>query len=408
MEARDRVLGPIAEVAARDELGSPAEITVDFGALVRRLVVSEQFIMQSIGLRELPLLVEKFGYDGVKALLESGRVQLLCQSMFTANIGQYVERTNGPILPSGSYSFSALRASPTKEMISEQLHQIDSASGVNGKQAKKLRQMAGARLTEFPEGAGTIAEEQYKSDLAQNAPILKVAVALAAERATGAEITPGQFDLRVERLSESDWRTETDLGRLNGLSAEQIDSIVGDGLSAACAISLKLETMKTFEALTGFQGSDMQLLERKLEYLATQLDPDAHDARFDRVCEIAGLPDVSPDPNVHDADLPRLLEVTMTPEAHEFRRWLRGIDSFTDRELAEAFHPLRDALGATVRSRVGKVVRLATTTGVGALLPPAGIGLAVLDTFLTERILTGPGPTAFVSRLYPSIFEKAS
>lgn len=126
METRDRVLGPIAEVTARDESGSPADVAVDFGALLRRLVVSEQLVMQSIGLKELPLLVEKFGYDGVKALLESGRVRLLCQSMFTANIGQYADRTNGPVLPPGSYSFSALRTSPTKEMLSEQLHQIDS------------------------------------------------------------------------------------------------------------------------------------------------------------------------------------------------------------------------------------------------------------------------------------------
>ncbi len=293
-------------------------------------------------------------------------------------------------------------------MLSEQLHQIDSASGVDWKQAKKLRQLAGARLTEFPEGAGQIAEEQYKSDLEQNTPMLKMAVAFAAQRATGAGITPGQFDLRVERLSEWDWRTETGLGRLTGPSDEQIHSIVGNGLSAVCAISAQLEIMKTFDALTGFQSGDMPLLERKLKYLATQLDPDAHDARFDRVCEIAGLPDVSSDPHTHDVDLPLLLEVTMTPEAREFRGWLRGIDSFTDKELAEAFHPLKDALGAAVRSRAGKVVRLAATTGVGVLVPPAGIGLGVLDTFLTEKVLPVPGPTAFLSRLYPSIFERDS
>jgi len=98
----------------------------------------------------------------------------------------------------------------------------------------------------------------------------------------------------------------------------------------------------------------------------------------------------------------------MTPEAREFRHWLRGIDSFTDEELADAFHPLKDALGAAVRSRAGKAVRLATTTGVGVLVPPAGIGLGVLDAFLTEKVLPGPGPTAFLSRLYPSIFQRDS
>jgi hypothetical protein len=93
-------------------------VAVDFGALLRRLVVSEQVIIKSVGLRELPVLVAKFGYDGVKALLESGRVWLLCESMMTGDIGKYSDRTNGPVLPAGSYWFSALRFSPTKEMLS--------------------------------------------------------------------------------------------------------------------------------------------------------------------------------------------------------------------------------------------------------------------------------------------------
>jgi hypothetical protein len=408
VEPRDRVLGPIAEVTAKDKAGSPTEVAVDFGALLRKLVVSEQLVIQSIGLRELPFIVAKFGYDGAKALLESGRVRLLCEVMFTANIGQYTDRLNGPVLPLGSYSFSALRAAPTKEMLSADLHQIDIVAGINQKQARKLRHLAGGCLTQFPDDGGQLAEQQYKSDLTENVPMLKVAVALAAYRATGVEITTGQFDLRVERLTEWDWRTTTDLGSLTGLSGQRLHTVVGSGLSAVCAISLQLEIMRTLNALSGFQNGDLPLLEKKFEQLARQLDPDAHEDRFDRVCEIAGLPDVSPDPNVHDVDLPRLLEVTMTPEAGEFRRWLRGIDSFTNKELADAFHPLKDALGAAVRSRAGKVVRLATTTGVGVLVPPAGIGLGVLDTFLTEKILPGPGPTAFLSRLYPSIFEGAN
>jgi hypothetical protein len=75
METRDRVLAPIATVSARDANGSPTDVAVGFGALVRRLVVSEQLIIRSIGLQELPLLIAKFGYDGVKELLESGRVR---------------------------------------------------------------------------------------------------------------------------------------------------------------------------------------------------------------------------------------------------------------------------------------------------------------------------------------------
>jgi hypothetical protein len=404
VEPRDRVLAPIAEIAARDAAGSPIDLRVDFGALVRRLVVSEQLIIRSTGLMELPLLVTKFGYDGVKELLSSGRVRLLCQAMFTANIGQYADRLNGPVLPPGSYSFSALRASPTPEMLSSDLHRIDGVAGLTDTQGRKLRQLAGSQLIRFPHDAGQAAEAEFKRELANNVPLLKTAVALSAQRATGTPIAPDRFQLRVERLSEADWSTEGDLAQVARLTAEEANTIIGAGLSAACGVSVQLETMKAFDALTGLQDNELPLFEAKFDFLARQLDPDAHTVRFTRVCEIAGLPDVSSDPSTHDVDLPRLLEATSTSEAREFREWLRGIDSFTDEQLSAAFHPIKDAIGQAVRGRTGKAVRLATTAGVGILAPPAGIGLGVLDAFLTEKVLSAPGPTAFLSRLYPSVF----
>jgi hypothetical protein len=163
--------------------------------------------------------------------------------------------------------------------------------------------------------------------------------------------------------------------------------------------------MKTFNALTGFPESDLPLFDEKYAFLMRQLDPEAHLGRFDRVREIAGLPDVDPDPNVDDVDLAQLLEITAGPEVEEFRRWLRGIDSSSDEDLENMLHPVRDALRKAVRSPAGKAVRLTTTTGVGVVLPPVGMLLSVLDTFLVEKVIPAPGPTAFLSELFPSIFR---
>jgi hypothetical protein len=63
MEPRDRILGPIASVNDADA------ISVNFSELVAKLILSEEWIFESIRLREFPLLIAKFGYDGVKALL---------------------------------------------------------------------------------------------------------------------------------------------------------------------------------------------------------------------------------------------------------------------------------------------------------------------------------------------------
>jgi hypothetical protein len=73
--------------------------------------------------------------------------------------------------------------------------------------------------------------------------------------------------------------------------------------------------------------------------------------------------------------------------------------------MEDLVHPVRDALAQAIRTPAAKAVRLATTAGVGVLFPPAGVGLSVLDTFLVDKVMPRPGPTAFLSRLSRSIFN---
>jgi len=63
MDPRERQLGPIASLD--EEIDT---VKVDFGDLIRKLVLSDDVILQSIRLKELPLLVQKFGYEGMKEL----------------------------------------------------------------------------------------------------------------------------------------------------------------------------------------------------------------------------------------------------------------------------------------------------------------------------------------------------
>lgn len=212
----------------------------------------------------------------------------------------------------------------------------------------------------------------------------------------------------MERLSEYDWRTETNLSARAGLTPQQTHNAVEQGILGIGGLNIQLELMQRYAALTGFRLEDLPLVEEKFESVVRQIDPQAKEARFDRVLELTQLPQVDPDVTVQDVDLARLIEITSGAEAAEFRRWVRGVDAFTDGELKEAFHPVRDAIGNAVRSKAGKAMRIATTSGAGVLVPPVGIGLGVLDMFVTEKILPGPGPTAFLSRLYPSVFQTTS
>jgi hypothetical protein len=256
-----------------------------------------------------------------------------------------------------------------------------------------------------PEEAVRLAQEQITRDFEASPPILKVSIAHALKRQFNVDLDPAQLELRLERLSERDWHTETDLGRLTKLSTKQVHDAVGQGLLATSALNVRIALMREFTALTGFQANDLPLFEEKLEFLVHELDPRLQSQRFDRVREIVGMPDVSDDLTVHDVDMAKLLEIITGPEVRDFRQWLRASDSLTDKELADLVHPVRDVLGKAIRTSAAKAVRLAASTGVGVVLPPAGAGLSVIDTFLVDKLMPAPGPTAFLSRISRSVFQ---
>jgi hypothetical protein len=164
--------------------------------------------------------------------------------------------------------------------------------------------------------------------------------------------------------------------------------------------------MQRYRAVAGFRVDELPLYEDKLRFLMQQVDPEDHMKRFERVVELAGLPDVDPDPRVQDVDLARLLEILGSDEAREFRAWLRGIDDLDDAHVKREVNKLRNLVREAVHSRAGKTVRFATTVGVG-LIPGAqlaALGVGALDGFVLDKVVPEPGPTAFLSRLYPTVF----
>jgi hypothetical protein len=160
VDPRDRVFGPIAtrNFDVPDEVVS---VSVDFGDLVRKLVLADQFVLQSVLLAEFPLLIQKFGYDGVKELLESGRLRIFCDATTVAQTGQ----SGRDALPLGSYRFDLVKLADRTGYIHRNLQAINDAPGLRGKQAQKLRSLVAERLVAVPEDAGLPTGKQLASDL---------------------------------------------------------------------------------------------------------------------------------------------------------------------------------------------------------------------------------------------------
>jgi hypothetical protein len=409
MDIRDRVFGPIVRHVG------PDTISVDFGDLVRKLILSEQFVLESYGLDEFLLLIEKFDYDGVLALLDSGLIRVQCELAGMASLDDGSRA--GSRLPLGSYQFGIFRVPPERS-IERGLATLRETPYLSEKKARILcRKLAGCIIEPRPAG-GEMLLSQLHADIEMESPILKAAVAQIARGYVARPVKPGDFSFAAclsDRAIPGNGvlsnfqavQTETDLSERLGLDDQEALEVVERGLHSVGNLNQRFELMERLEAVTGFQPRELELFEQKLTFLARQLDPRADEERFARVADVADLPDVDPDPSVRDVDLSRLVEIVQKDEARAFREWLRSIDTMSNQEIRAEIHRVRELVRTAVRSPAGKAIRFGLTTGAG-LIPHAGVAAGpastALDSFVVDSLISKPGPTAFVSNLYPSIF----
>lgn len=383
-------------------------VSLDVGALVRRLLLFEHLTLESTRLKEVPLLVRAFGLDGVRELLGSGVTSIYCDAVTVGQIGQaevLESRAAKGLLPLGSYSFSALVPHDRRDYIHRCFAEVEGSLGLGNRQTIKLKALIADRLTKaLVTGVPTV--EGLEADLEANHPVVRHAVALALSRHVGRIVSPDDFELRIDRVDDTDFRTETDVAARFGLEVEETHKIVGRGLLGVGGLNRRIEVMRAFDALSGLDDDELPIFESKLSFLAEQLDPAAHEARFDRVLRVAELP--LPEQRATDVDLHRVLEIRDSDDCREMRQWLRSTDALTDEELHDSFHRIREQLSRTFHSGKGRAARLALGTGLGAI-PGAGLvvgaAFSVLDAFLSEMVVPEPGPYSFLSHDYPSIFK---
>lgn len=402
LEPRDRLLAP---VAARDAAGEV--IGANLGALIRRLVLFEQVILDSYGMRELPSLIDALGPDGFMALLESDALKIRADGWTFGEIGNggLVPGRGAAPLPPLSYSLSPLVPHDREEHIKLLLGEIR-AMPLAKRTSQKIRLAIVDALVHFPDDAGRKSLDALPSDLTGNLNLVRAATSAAVTKHLRHEVDESSFTIRIEQEDEYVFTAVTDVQERLGLSAEEADKVVQDALLAIAGLNQRLEEMESYQALSGFREGELSIAEKKLAFLARQLDPEAQEERFGRVITIAELPD--PETAAGTVNVERLLEARDSEELREFRRWLRTLDAATDDEIAEAVGSIKARLSEAVHSPTGRAIRFVASTVAGAIPvagPIAGIAVGALDTFLLDKIIPEPGPISFIGTTYPSIFE---
>lgn len=406
-DLRERHLGPIATTVPGTEL-----VATDVGALVRRLILFEHCTIESNQLKEIPRLIDVFGFEGVMTLLRSPDVSLVCDAQTTGQVGQTAilksaMQRGGP-LPLGSYRFVQVTMADRADYLHRALQSVHDATGLTKRQIQKLKRELAKKAIEYPQMAGQVAVDQLYRDLRERSPMVVASLRWKLRVEHGIEdATDVSFEFE-DLTNDGDCRVRTNIATLYGLDETTTHKLVETALLGAAGLNHRLELMRRFEALTGFQDEEVQLFASKVQFLADQLDPNSQEERFERVVSIAGLPSLD---EIHQQriDVDRLMALRADRECRELRQWLRTISGESEAEIEARFQSIRERAASITHSGPGKMVRFLATNGV-ALIPAGGVvaGPAAvgLDHFLIDRLIGSPGPVSFLGHSYKSIFRR--
>jgi hypothetical protein len=399
VDIRQSVLGEIA-IRSDQELES-----VDLGALIRRLVLFDRVVVKSFRLRELPMLVRTFGKAGIQELLGSGILNLCCE--FTGIITE-IHRNGIRSEPLEHFTFGTVTAADRDGDLRKELVRLQSVPGLKNNERDAIEQAVWNSLIRPPKTFGADLLRQVDTDLRTNTPVLRAAILnQLGGMPDQADLENRQLEISVEEPRERVFHIKSTIGKEFGKSPEETHQLLQRSVTAVANLEQRLSEMAAYSALTGFRETEAPLLFGKLAGIISPQNPALGEQQFERVIEVADVPDFKPGQKV---DVEKLMKIRESAECRDFRRWLSTAADISDAEIRAQASGMRNKLGSLASSSGGKAVRLAATTLIGNI-PVLGLVLGpasgAVDSFLVDRVLPRSGVFAFLTEMYPSLFVSA-
>ncbi len=396
MSVRQSVLGEVAIHTRGQVLG------VDLGSLVRRLLLFDTVVVQSVRLREIPFLVRSLGQSGFVQLFSTGVLKISCE--FRAIIGA-VSRNGIPAHPLCHFSFGMVDLTNREQALRKELRALQGIAGLKSAERQILEETIITGLSRPGLDYGSELQAQVESDIRNNTPALRLAIETQLSRQLG--LPHPRVEVRIEEPESRVFHIKTDLPRVYGLSEQKTHDILESCVHAVAVIDQRVADMAAYSSISSFSESEAPLLFGKFAGIIAPQNPEPIERQFGRVITLANLPELAPGKTV---DVEKLLQARESAECREFRSWLAGLEDLSDEQLAEMIRGLRVKVGSLMSSNPGKVLRLAVTTALGAI-PGAGLIVGpiagAIDTFLVDKVFPSSGAVAFLTETYPSLFDRA-
>lgn len=384
------------------------KVTIDLDAFLRRILLFDEYIVQTVRLDDIAQLAKNFGVDGLIRLLEAGVIRIHCDALTMAQTGQSViyEREGKGILPLGSYSFHNINISDRTWYLSDCLKNVH-AHVPNLKKAIRLKKAILQVIVPTSFDKKTYIYQGFDEALQQNRRVIKTALAQTLPAFGQRGVDPERLQIKIEQINERDYKADSNLSELLNLSPEDSHKIIERSLLSVSGLYQRLGYMKDYSAIAWFHEDDLALLNTELSLFSFEADSNHQENRLTRLLDLKGLPQID---NEHEIDAGRLLKLRESPECKEFREWLKAGDLLSDEDIKKAINSFRAKVISALGGRIGKTIRFIVSTGIGVGMgavagPAAGVAIDAVDEFVLESIIKKPGPISFINNSLPKLYK---
>ena len=383
-------------------------IKVNNGYIIENLLLFDQYILNSIRLKELPTLVKLFGIEGLNYLFDNGALKLFAKSLTIGQTGQTKKlrsEKKNKVLPKGYYSFSAIRQADKKRFLDDCLKEIEKIDFINKNEKERLKSMVYNNLIYYSSEAGEKILNQLIKDLRHNDFSIKIALTKILQKEKQIKVNPESFTINICQIDDVDFKVESDLQKIILTDINEYHNIMGRALLTIGGRNQKIYNMKNFNSLTSFREDEVQLFSSKLDFLAASFNPNNNKEIFKKILEIKDFPVLSNNFEENNFNVDTFLKIRESKEFKEFQSWLWSINEVNEKELEERVNSYKQKLGELLRTPIGKTLRWVTNMGMGFAGPILSETYGLLDSFIIDKVLKVDGAIVFINRKLPSIFK---
>jgi hypothetical protein len=168
-------------------------------------------------------------------------------------------------------------------------------------------------------------------------------------------------------------------------------------------VDLRINLMKEFQAITGFQENEISLFESRWRFLINQNNADLKERQLRRIIDIEEWPTISSLGNLASINIEKLLRIRDSQDCKDIRQWLQTTDGKSDAEIQQQLHSIHERLTQISSNPVSKAIRF-LIPNLPFIAFPISIALSLGDQFLIEKFIGKPGPACILGNMYCSLF----